>query len=229
MKEKGIKAFLYKICSRKFQKIIVVSKAIEQEYTYKNSIAPKCVEITNIVEKDMVIEKAKEKYLKNFDIAFFGRITTEKQPLKLIEIIKEYEQKYEPLNVCFVGGGDLKPQCMAKIKELNLKSTFEFLGFQENPFKIIKNCKCVLMPSLFEGFGLTAVESMLLGCPVLNSGAGGLKKIFGEDSWYICKSMKEYIEKMHVILIQEEIPKVDIEEYTNKEKFATKIKNIYKE
>jgi len=229
LKKKNLKAKLYQIRSKKIANIIIVSKSILEEYVYKSKIEKKCFKIPNFIEKESIIKKSKEKFNKNYQVAFFGRIIEEKQPLEFLSIIKEYEEKYNPITACFIGDGTLKNVCQEKIKEWNIKSRIEFLGFQKNPFKIIKNCKCVIMPSLFEGFGLTAVESLILKVPVLNSGKGGLKEIFETQSWYICKEKKEYVEKLREILKDKIWHEIDLEKYTNKKYFKEQIEKIYEE
>jgi len=229
LKKKNLKSKLYQIRSKKIANIIIVSKSILEEYVYKSKIEKKCFKIPNFIEKESIIKKSKEKFNKNYQVAFFGRIIEEKQPLEFLSIIKEYEEKYNPITACFIGDGTLKNVCQEKIKEWNIKSRIEFLGFQKNPFKIIKNCKCVIMPSLFEGFGLTAVESLILKVPVLNSGKGGLKEIFETQSWYICKEKKEYVEKLREILKDKIWHEIDLEKYTNKKYFKEQIEKIYEE
>lgn len=45
---------------------------------------------------------------------------------------------------------------------------------------LIRGAKATLFPSLYEGFGLPVLESMLLGTPVLTSSAGSLPEVAGD-------------------------------------------------
>jgi len=45
---------------------------------------------------------------------------------------------------------------------------------------LIRGAKATLFPSLYEGFGLPVLESMLLGTPVLTSNAGSLPEVAGD-------------------------------------------------
>lgn len=47
-------------------------------------------------------------------------------------------------------------------------------------FRLIRTSKAVLMPSLFEGFGLPALEAIQLGTPVIASNTGSLPEVVGE-------------------------------------------------
>ena len=52
------------------------------------------------------------------------------------------------------------------------------------------------MPSLWEGFGLAAVEALTLGLPVVCSGAGGLCDIVNDSCGKICKTLDEYVSEL---------------------------------
>ena len=45
---------------------------------------------------------------------------------------------------------------------------------------LIRGAKAVLFPSLYEGFGLPALEAMLLGTPVMTSNTSSMPEVVGE-------------------------------------------------
>ena len=45
---------------------------------------------------------------------------------------------------------------------------------------LIRGAKAVLFPSLYEGFGLPALEAMLLGTPVMTSDTSSMPEVVGE-------------------------------------------------
>jgi len=47
---------------------------------------------------------------------------------------------------------------------------------------LIRGAKATLLPSLYEGFGLPVLESMLLGTPVITSTEGSLPEIAGDSA-----------------------------------------------
>ena len=134
-----------------------------------------------------------------------------------------------------IGAGECEEICRKKILELELSNNIDMFGFQSNPFPIIKNTKIVIMPSIYEGFGLTAIESMCLKKPVINSGAGGLNTIFKNNKEFICKSKNEYI-KLILNLFKdkklldnyEDKCYTIIEPYININKWEEKINSLYK-
>jgi glycosyltransferase involved in cell wall biosynthesis len=50
---------------------------------------------------------------------------------------------------------------------------------------LIKGAKCVLFPSLYEGFGLPVLEAMKLGTPVLASSEGAIPEVAGDGALLI--------------------------------------------
>ena len=53
------------------------------------------------------------------------------------------------------------------VKENGLLECVHFMGFQENPYKFIKNCDCYVLPSRIEGLPNSLIEAMYLNRPVV--------------------------------------------------------------
>lgn len=228
----NIKTRLYNLCTKRFDKIIFVSNSIYEQYVYNKNIKNKVSIIFNYVDKNKILKLSKEKFSKKYDLCFLGRLSPEKNPLEFISIVDQYKKSSNTkVKACMIGIGDLKKKCEDVIKERNLDTNIELLGFQENPYKIVKNCKLVIMPSIYEGFGLAAIESMILNKPVLNSGVGGLKEIFKKTP-YICKNKNEYLRKITRIITNDIISNPSAEstivnQYTDRERWKENLENSY--
>ena len=224
----NIKTILYLIASKNFKKIVTVSTSIINDAKFGKYIEKKTTIIDNVIDESKVKKMSNEKYAKNFDLCYFGRLSNEKNPILFIEIIKEYKLKYNKnIKACMIGTGSLYKECRDLINKYKLSKNITMLGFQANPFKIVNNCEVVIMPSKEEGFGLVAIESMSLGKPVLNSGAGGLEEIFKNNRNLICKTKKEYICKIKEILTNKKRYSYEIKRYTDLNKWIDKIEKIY--
>ncbi len=64
-----------------------------------------------------------------------------------------------------------------RIDSLGIADRVKFLGFQKDPAGSLAGVDVVCVPSLFEPFGMVAVEAMAAGRPVIASNTGGLKDI----------------------------------------------------
>lgn len=226
----NIKSILYALSMNKYQKVIGVSDAVINEAIFKKKIKDKYITLYNYVNKEWVIEKSNAyKYNNQFDLFFIGRLNELKNPIEFIEIVYKLKEKYENIKAVIIGDGELKSECENKINEYNLEKNIKMLGFIENPFPIIKNCKIGIMPSLVEGFGLTALESMILDKPVLNSGVGGLSEIFKDNRELICSDINDYCKKIFDLNGKNKNNNYSkqTEKFCNKKDWKNKLNQIY--
>lgn len=196
-KKWNFKTILYSLCVTKFDKVVGVSNRVYDEAAFKNQIKNKYITIYNYIDKNLIVKKSNEYSSdKKYDLFFIGRLTEQKDPIRYINIVREYKKINNNVTAVMIGSGELSKYCYDKIQELDLEQNIDMVGFVPNPFPIIKNSKVGIMPSKWEGFGLTAIEAMILGKPVLNSGAGGLKEIFKDNQEYVCKTNADYVNKI---------------------------------
>ena len=74
------------------------------------------------------------------------------------------------------------PQLQQQVKELNIEDRviwLDYLDYQELPI-IISNAVALVFPTLWEGFGLPALEAMACGTPVIASKLASLPEITGD-------------------------------------------------
>ena len=68
-----------------------------------------------------------------------------------------------------VGSGPLKQDIINKAKELNILSNLIFAGVRSDVNDILSACDIMLFPSLYESFGIVALEAQASGLPVIIS------------------------------------------------------------
>ncbi|MHC1738432.1 MAG: N-acetyl-alpha-D-glucosaminyl L-malate synthase BshA [Ignavibacteriaceae bacterium] len=76
-----------------------------------------------------------------------------------------------------VGDGPDRGECERLSRELNLTDKVVFLGKQEALVEILTCADLFLIPSQSESFGLSALEAMSCGLPVISSSVGGLPEL----------------------------------------------------
>ena len=196
-KKWNIKSILYSITINKYNNVIGVSNKVYEEAIFRKKLKSKYITIYNYVDKDLIKIKSQEyKYDKKYDLFFFGRLTEQKNPIEFIEIIKEIKDQNKKIKAVMIGDGELKEECTNMIQKYNLTENIDMLGYVINPFPIIKNCDIGILPSKWEGFGLTIIESLILNKVTFNSGVGGMEEIFSENKDLICNTRNEYITKI---------------------------------
>lgn len=112
-------------------------------------------------------------------VGYVGRLRWEKGVHVLITAFAEVVSKIPEAMLVVVGDGPDREKLQAQTNELGISSNIIWLGWktQKEAFQIYGLIDVIAMPSLFEGFGLTAVEAMAAGVPVVATDVDGLSEI----------------------------------------------------
>jgi glycosyltransferase involved in cell wall biosynthesis len=68
-------------------------------------------------------------------------------------------------------------------RELTLTESIEWLGFVDNPARLLSRSAILLAPAPAEPFGLTVVEAMARATPVVAADGGAHRETVGVDGW----------------------------------------------
>ncbi|WP_413481874.1 glycosyltransferase [Mammaliicoccus vitulinus] len=101
---------------------------------------------------------------------YVGRISKEKQIDQIIKAFSKYINKGNESKLLLYGkdeNGEMNT-LLKLVKELNLGKYVEFKGYTNNPKEVFKESIASILTSKFEGFGLTIMESLNNGCPVIS-------------------------------------------------------------
>jgi len=120
----------------------------------------------------MFPELAERKY-----IFAIGRMVKEKGFETIIEAAAIAKEKKEDLFFIIAGKGPMLDLYRKKIEARNLAEHVLFVGYvtDEERNSLISGSELVVIPSIYEPFGIVALESMILGKPTIVSDTGGLK------------------------------------------------------
>jgi glycosyltransferase involved in cell wall biosynthesis len=106
----------------------------------------------------------------------------------------------------FVLGGARSHEKIKKVKNLCLQfKDVEYLGDIRGieKAKLLAKAKCLIFPTeLEESFGLSMVEALMSGTPVICSNKGACPEIITKDVGFVCKNIDDYdqaIESINVI------------------------------
>lgn len=117
---------------------------------------------------------------------FYGAVEPKKN---LARVTEAYLASGAPQPLIVVGGdGWLEEDELALLKQARRDDRQGFRKrirvWKHLPFsmlvQLVRGARATLFPSLYEGFGLPVLESMLLGTPVITSTAGSLPEVAGE-------------------------------------------------
>jgi N-acetyl-alpha-D-glucosaminyl L-malate synthase BshA len=106
--------------------------------------------------------------------------TSNFRPVKRVaDVIKIYNevQKKVPSILILIGDGPDRSQCEMLCREFGIEKKVKFLGKQIELVPILSAADLFLMPSQSESFGLSALEAMACGVPVISTSVGGLPEL----------------------------------------------------
>lgn len=115
-------------------------------------------------------------------VLFVGRLVYEKGAQVLINAIPKILEKVNAKFV-IVGSGYMKDQLSTIVRSMGMEHKVMFTGFvdEETLLKLQCCADVSVVPSLFEPFGIVALEAMAAKSPVVVSDTGGLGEIVDHD------------------------------------------------
>lgn len=115
-------------------------------------------------------------------VLFVGRLVYEKGVQVLVNAIPKVLEKVDAKFVV-VGNGYMKEQLSGLVRSLGISEKVVFTGFvNDDTLRKLQVCADVsVVPSLFEPFGIVALEAMAARSPVVVSDTGGLSEIVDHD------------------------------------------------
>lgn len=192
----GVKALFWngtiKRLYSKTDQIIVVSKEIKQDLIINYRINPDKINVIYNSYPIETIQKLSEEPIEDRYKEIFkypviitsGRLNKQKGHWHLIRAFSEVKKIIKDVKLVFLGEGALEKELVQLAKSFKLKDDIHFLGFQENPFKYIKNSRMFVMSSLHEGFPNALAEAMACGAPIVSTDClSGPREILAPDEF----------------------------------------------
>jgi len=184
--------FLGRISLRNADKIRAIS-SFTKEKALKIAPGKPCFVFPTFTDLNIFLEE-KETHFERF-ILFVGYLHRVKGIQYLIEAFNKIKDEFPDFKLVIVGEGPERKNLKLKtepcdsrarwkkrtkfsspVKSLKLENKVEFKGklSLEETKNIMKNCYCLVLPSLSEGLGRVLMEAEALGKPVIGSNIGGI-------------------------------------------------------
>lgn len=174
------------------KKVIAVSQATKDDLVKLYGTDPnKIVVIHNGYDSDIFNNKTKiiADQLNNFNLSpfsyilFLGTIQPRKNAIKLIQAFRLLkEQGYDGKLVLAGGIGWLAEETLNTIKSSPDAKDIVLTGYVSDATRqtLYSQADVYVLPSLYEGFGVPAIEAMACGAPVAVSNNSSLPEVVGE-------------------------------------------------
>ena len=168
-------------------KIIAISKktreSIETVYPMFND---KIQTIYNGYDFTSLLEKSEEVApvtLENHSICVIGRLEELKGTDRVLEVFTKLQQELPDIHLYYIGSGEQESFLKGEVERLQLQNKVHFLGYQKNPYSILKQAKVLLSLSKQEGFSGAVVEAVTLGIPFVSTNVGGALELSNEGQF----------------------------------------------
>lgn len=177
---KRLAAALY---PRGFDAILGVSAAVARHY--EQALGLHGVQVLhNPVPRALADrpEPAAAAQKEGFSVVVPGRLVHEKGHADFLQALSLLRSQGRGLSVTLAGHGPLRASLVQQIEELALADCIAITGAMPHAqlLDAVEAADLVVVPSRFEGFGLTALEAMALGRPVVATTAGGLPEVIAD-------------------------------------------------
>lgn len=152
----------------------------------KIKIIPNGIDFQKINKRE-IIKKKNKLYGKNRVCLFVGRIVEYKGAQHIIESIPSIIKEFPEIKFVFIGEDQgYKDFLIKEAKELGVLDKCVFTGkvSEEELVEHYAMADVFVLPSIGEGFGLTAIEAMYYGTPAILADSGGLKWILKDVGGY---------------------------------------------
>lgn len=156
------------------QKLYTLADAVvtlsETDYSWWSTFHERVYKTLNPLTFELPEVKLRKEQTTN-DILWIGRLSDGKQPVEALKIVEQIVNHWEKdVTLHFVGKAETKEyekELKQKAEEMQIDSHIKWHGYHTDVIDYYQNSDLLLFTSEFEGFGLTLVEAMACGLPVV--------------------------------------------------------------
>lgn len=181
----------------------------------------------NIPESKITIRKSLNIPADAFVVGNIGRFEDQKNHLFLIDIFEQVIKKNKNSHLVLIGEGSLFSKVNEKVIRKGLAEKVSFLGVRNDIPQLLKSMDVFLMPSLYEGLPISAVEAQAANLKLVLSNEVSKETRISENVHFI--SLNEEPKQWAKIALQEPLqnfPYKEMEIYDMK-KTAEQLEKIY--
>lgn len=173
---------------KRYDRIICVSEKVKNSFENLFDIRHNTVVLHNVVDSNMIIAKSSlplPEHIKpgEFTIACVGRLSSEKNPIRLLQVHKRLIDNGFMHTLWLVGDGELREEVRKEICKLNVSSSVQMLGFQSNPYPFMRAADILVSASIYEGFSTFVTEGLILGRPIVTTDCSGMEELLGKNQY----------------------------------------------
>lgn len=117
----------------------------------------------------LIVKKKLGWNVENKVVGHIGRFNKQKNHKKIISIFEEYHKIDNSARLLLIGEGELKRERYDAVEKKKLLEYVKFISVTDAPQDYMQAMDIMIMPSLYEGLGLVAIEAQANSLPILIS------------------------------------------------------------
>lgn len=145
------------------------SREIIQSDKYK--VIPNAIDVDQYKRNDEIQAEMRKKYQveDKIVVGHVGRFHFQKNHRFLIDVFEQLAKRNEKYRLILIGQGALENDIKQLVKQKGLEQKVIFCGVQSDTNKFYQMMDCFVLPSLFEGLGIVALEAQACSLPCVLS------------------------------------------------------------
>jgi N-acetyl-alpha-D-glucosaminyl L-malate synthase BshA len=172
--------------------VTAVSESLKQDtYQYFDikkdiSVVPNFIELAS--ECEQWRERARQEFVTP-DEKMLVHISNFRPVKRIMDVLAIFQRVKDevPARLIMVGDGPERHRAEQWTRDNGMVDCIDFVGNVKEPQEILAGADLFVLPSESESFGLSALEAMALGVPVISSNTGGLPEVNKEGvSGHLC-------------------------------------------
>lgn len=198
--------FLRKISKITFKRADIIAVVTnETKKFYSKVILPFKIKVIHVGINADKFKLTKRKNVKEVTILSVSNLIQRKGIDLLIRAayVLKYKKKYNNFQILIVGTGDQEKNLKSLAEKLKVDNYIKFIGFVENTkiHQYYAKADIFCSPTRFEPYGVTLIEAMAAGLPVVASDVNSIKEILGNGGLTFEKDVVEELVKLIEFLI----------------------------
>ncbi len=110
-------------------------------------------------------------------IGFVGRLNVQKGIVYILEAFEQVFEKIPSAQLLMVGTGDLKEEIETTAKEKGFSRNIHLIGFRDDIPNVMRTIDLLILPSVWEGFGIVLIEAMAAEKPCVTTNISSMPEI----------------------------------------------------
>jgi len=187
--KRKIYAHAISVAFRSCDALIANSDAVRHDLIERGISAEKITVIHNGVDVEKIRCAAgssevpgilSEKLGQNRIVGTLGRFTPIKNQKLLLLAARRIVKQHPDVLFLLAGDGKERGRLEQMGRELGLEDKLIFTGWLDSPYPVLSRMDILVLPSLWEGLGVTILEAMALGKPVVATMVGGIPEVVSD-------------------------------------------------